>query len=229
MPLGKSIRADYTGYFALSLRHWDMQKGRHAHAAESIMNNAMLTTREAAERLGVSVRTVQLWVEQGLLAAWKTAGGHRRIPHEDVDRLLKRWNTPNPPNQPQVFRLLIVEDDLGMRKIYRSLIGEWGFDIEIIEAEDGFEGLIRLGDCPPDLLITDLAMPNLDGFALIRSVRRTLPTDKPHILVVTALSPEEIEENGGLPEDIPVLQKPLEPKKLRQHIEERLGEHAATR
>ncbi|MGE5467624.1 MAG: EAL domain-containing protein [Ignavibacteria bacterium] len=42
------------------------------------------STREAAELLGVSLRTVQLWVDSGILKAWKTAGGHRRISLESV-------------------------------------------------------------------------------------------------------------------------------------------------
>ncbi len=40
----------------------------------------ILTTAKAAEYLGVSIRTTQLWVESGRLASWKTPGGHRRIP-----------------------------------------------------------------------------------------------------------------------------------------------------
>ena len=38
-------------------------------------NEDVMTTREAGERLGVAVRTVQLWVEAGVLPAWRTAGG----------------------------------------------------------------------------------------------------------------------------------------------------------
>lgn len=49
-----------------------------------------LTTREAAELLGVALRTAQLWVEAGTLRAWKTAGGHRRITRESVNALLAR-------------------------------------------------------------------------------------------------------------------------------------------
>jgi excisionase family DNA binding protein len=43
------------------------------------------STREAADRLGVSLRTVQLWSEAGLLRAWKTPGGHRRILTDSID------------------------------------------------------------------------------------------------------------------------------------------------
>lgn len=47
------------------------------------------STREASEILGVSLRTVQLWVDGGILEAWKTAGGHRRISRASVEALLK--------------------------------------------------------------------------------------------------------------------------------------------
>ena len=47
----------------------------------------MLTTREAAQRLGVSLRTVQLWVEVDILPAARTPGGHRRIPYNAVEAL----------------------------------------------------------------------------------------------------------------------------------------------
>ena len=49
-------------------------------------NDDLMTTREAGEVLGVAVRTVQLWVESGVLPAWRTAGGHRRIARSAVDR-----------------------------------------------------------------------------------------------------------------------------------------------
>ncbi|MBI2308921.1 MAG: helix-turn-helix domain-containing protein [Rhodocyclales bacterium] len=47
------------------------------------------STREASEILGVSLRTVQLWVDGGILEAWKTAGGHRRVSRASVEALLK--------------------------------------------------------------------------------------------------------------------------------------------
>lgn len=44
------------------------------------------TTAEAARSLGVSIRTIQLWVDSGVLTAWKTVGGHRRILLDSVER-----------------------------------------------------------------------------------------------------------------------------------------------
>ncbi|MGD9786945.1 MAG: helix-turn-helix domain-containing protein [Sulfuricellaceae bacterium] len=45
------------------------------------------STTEAARILGVSIRTVQAWVDKGALTAWKTVGGHRRVLLESVNRL----------------------------------------------------------------------------------------------------------------------------------------------
>ena len=55
---------------------------------EITVEKSFCTTRQAADLLGVSVGTVQLWVENGLLKAWKTAGGHRRVIRDSVDALL---------------------------------------------------------------------------------------------------------------------------------------------
>jgi excisionase family DNA binding protein len=64
-------------------------------------NDELMTTREAAEALGVAVRTVQLWVEAGVLTAWKTAGGHRRIPRAALEELLVERNKVMHPTTPE--------------------------------------------------------------------------------------------------------------------------------
>lgn len=55
----------------------------------------ILTTAKAAEYLGVSIRTTQLWVESGRLASWKTPGGHRRIPRQAVLDLIDESPRPS--------------------------------------------------------------------------------------------------------------------------------------
>ena len=48
----------------------------------------LMTTHDVAKKLGVTIRSVQLWVEQGLLEGWKTPGGHRRITSESFNRFV---------------------------------------------------------------------------------------------------------------------------------------------
>ena len=52
-------------------------------------DDPILTTREAARLLGIAVSTAQQWIENGVLAAWKTPGGHRRVRLSEVSALLR--------------------------------------------------------------------------------------------------------------------------------------------
>lgn len=58
------------------------------------IDDLILTTREAAQLLGVAVSTAQVWMENGDLPAWKTPGGHRRVRHSAVVRLVRERATP---------------------------------------------------------------------------------------------------------------------------------------
>jgi two-component system KDP operon response regulator KdpE len=67
-------------------------------------------------------------------------------------------------------RILVVEDDHAIR---RSLVAELrGEDYEVLEAVDGREALAVVSANKPDLILTDLAMPVMDGFALITALRK---------------------------------------------------------
>lgn len=173
----------------------------------SSVNSAYCTTREAADMLGVSVRTAQLWVENGQLEAWKTEGGHRRIARASVQRLLERGVPAVLPMQP--LKVLIVEDDSILLKLYKSAIGSWSLPTHIITAANGVEGLIRVGRDAPDLMITDLAMPGMDGFQLIHNLAGSSFREGMEILVITGLDHTSIAARGGVPDDIRVLPKPV--------------------
>jgi excisionase family DNA binding protein len=58
--------------------------------------NEYLTVAAVAHELGVSMRTVQRWVERGDLAAVRLPGGRLRIARRDLDAAVARWRTPPP-------------------------------------------------------------------------------------------------------------------------------------
>ncbi|QJE00344.1 GAF domain-containing protein [Massilia forsythiae] len=60
-------------------------------------DDPVLTTAAAARLLGVAVSTTQLWLESGALPSWKTPGGHRRVRHSAVMKLLKERGGPVRP------------------------------------------------------------------------------------------------------------------------------------
>jgi excisionase family DNA binding protein len=171
---------------------------------------AYISTREAAELLGISLRTAQLWVENGALLAWKTTGGHRRILLHSVQKIIdERKNASAEPilQSPQALKIAIVEDDPDVVSLLKMTIESLDFASIVQTRSDGFKGLIMLGTFQPDILIADLNMPDMDGFRMLRSIEGSEFSPK-KIIVTTALSTAEITERGGLPPGALILQKP---------------------
>ncbi|KAB2314573.1 response regulator [Betaproteobacteria bacterium SCN2] len=179
------------------------------------------TSREAAKVLGVSVTTIQIWVESGVLPAWKTAGGHRRIPSEAVEAMLAGQKTAVAREHvTHSHSVLIVEDEPVQRELYKLKFAEWNLPINLYLAQDGFEGLVMAGKYAPDLIIADLSMPGMDGFEMIRKLTQSEEIKVPAVIVVTGLSEQEIGERGGLPQGIPVYSKPLALGALKPIVEQ---------
>lgn len=173
--------------------------------------------------LGVSHRTVQLWVESGVLQAWKTAGGHRRITLASVNRLVdQRSLAIRPPvvhSVPDADRkVLLVDDDATLLRLYELEIGGWNLPLDVIKANNGFEALIKIGESKPDLLISDLSMPGMDGFRMIRTLRADRAYSNMAIIVISGLDRATI-KSMGLPEDIPVFSKPVPFTELRKAVD----------
>jgi len=184
--------------------------------------DAYVSTREAADLLGISLRTAQLWVESGVLLAWKTSGGHRRILRKSVDALLaerarQSGLSPNQVTSKGVFKLVLVEDDQDLLRLIELALSDLSENIEVRSAKDGFAGLVLIGQFLPDLVIADLNMPGMDGFRMINSLigSEFAPAQ---IIVSTALSPADIEQRGGLPDTVEVLQKPYSLEILEQKV-----------
>jgi len=183
------------------------------------------STREAADRLGVSLRTVQLWSEAGLLRAWKTPGGHRRILTTSIDELLQRRagvgaRRPSGGN----YQVLIVEDEPDFRQLFELHLRSWELPIHLQSVPSGFDALLQIGASRPDLLITDLRMPGIDGFGMLQALRTLGAISELEIIVVTALTEHTIAERGGLPAGVTVLFKPLRFAELKPRLTQ-LVEH----
>lgn len=170
------------------------------------------STKTAAEMLGVSLRTVQLWVENGRLPAWKTDGGHRRIPADAVDRMVAdQRNQAAAPTATAArpFRVLLVEDDEHLLQIYRMALETLSPPVEILDATNGYDGLLLIGSNKPDLVVLDLIMPGIDGFRLCRTIDAQQEFAATRIVVVTSLDKHAIADRGGIPAHIRVFSKPI--------------------
>ncbi len=175
-------------------------------------NKETYSTQEAARLLKISRNTVQNWVDSGKLLAWKTAGGHRRLDGDSVRRVLQEQRVAlGKQNLSQTpFTLLIVDDDPMYRELLQVRLQKSLPQAVILSANDGFEGLVKLGQHKPHVLITNLNMPGMDGFQMLSSLAQNSDATLERIFAITSLNELDIAKRGGLPNNVQVFFKPVD-------------------
>lgn len=117
-------------------------------------------------------------------------------------------------------KLLIVEDNPMIRELFAAALSDAGFSV--IMADDGDKGL-ELARCEqPDLIITDVEMPNLDGIQMIQRLRQEFELQCTPVLVVSAQYAEVLATATAVGAS-EVMQKPVQLISLIQIIRRILG------
>ncbi len=108
--------------------------------------------------------------------------------------------------------VLTVDDSRTMRDMLRVALVDAGY--RVVQAEDGVHGLRVLEDEAPDVIITDINMPKLDGFGLIEAVRKDQRFRAVPILVLTTESDAQKKDRARRAGATGWVVKPFEPVKL---------------
>ncbi|MBW7921838.1 MAG: response regulator [Rubellimicrobium sp.] len=91
-------------------------------------------------------------------------------------------------------RILAIDDSPTMRGLIARTLGEHDFAVTL--AEDGADGLDRLAEVDPHLVLTDINMPRLDGFGVIEGVRGHPAYASTPVLVLTTESSPELKRRA---------------------------------
>ncbi|MBU0587730.1 MAG: response regulator [Gammaproteobacteria bacterium] len=186
------------------------------------------TTLETARILGLAVRSVQLMVDRGELAAWKTSGGHRRIAHSSVQKWLDerpsqsrheqtkvnpqnltgRKKTKPSGNTPVKATVLVIEDSIHYQNLVKLLINQQFPEVELHIANDGIAGLAMAGQLQPAVLIIDILLPGIDGATLITSLRSHKQFNQSQLIVMTSLEASQRAPYAFALTGLPVIHKP---------------------
>ena len=126
-----------------------------------------LTLGQAATYLGVAQSTVRKWSDGGRLSAFYTPGGHRRFRRADLDAFLAGSSGGTATHEKPL--VLVVDDDEQLREFIRVNLEMDGFVVR--EAGSAEEGLAALEEEPPDLVLLDVMMPQVDGFEMLRKMQ----------------------------------------------------------
>lgn len=181
------------------------------------------TTHEIGKFCNVYPTTVINWVKEGILPAYTTPGGHRRIKREDALSLMKKNNMPIPDelNKADNSRVLVIDDDPKILRMIQTILSQEG--LEVAAASSGFEAGLLISSWLPDIILLDFLMPEMDGFEVCRRLRSDERTKDTPVIAVTAIREnEEIVKmySCGITDYIP---KPFKSEELAEKIRKHLS------
>lgn len=219
---------------------------RHGRGAkDSTMTVDFVGIGEAAGILGLSRTSIQKLVDSGKLPAVKTSGGHRRILRSSIEELNQRMGpkamlrlasshngmesartlSDSLAGEADQVHVLIVEDEAATAAALVGIFETHYPEVKCTVAADGLDAVLHLERTRPRLMITDLNMEPFDGFRLINMVRSRAEYRAIATVALSALSPAEIKQRGGLPPEVLFLPKPLSMERLRGFIDAHVQLH----
>ena len=178
-----------------------------------------LTTAQAAEQLGVAPNSVMAWADAGLLQAWRTPGGHRRISAASVRAMIEARGRSATAASAEDVRVLLVEDNPDTEAVLSSHLKHLIPGIQLQVVRDGFLALLEAGRNPPDLLVTDINLPGMNGIAMIHSLQSQAAALAMRFILVSNYQRHELGSFGVLPPGVPLLNKPVSVDTLREAVQ----------
>lgn len=151
--------------------------------------------------------------------------GHAHLEAEEISQVDYAYSPPG-LDFPDFFepflpipgtdiRILVVEDDRDIRKY---IIRQLGNTYSCLEAVDGKEGWEKVRALLPDLVISDLMMPGMDGIELVKALKADPETDHIPVVLLTARSDEESKLEGLASGATDFLEKPFSTAELRLRV-----------
>ncbi len=184
-----------------------------ARRKTGIQGPQYFTTFQVAKLLGVSPPAVVNWVNQDLLKAHRTPGGHRRIAQDELVRFALEHNYPLPPElqsdiEPAKWKVLVVDDEEDFCEMVREYLAiKGGFQVEV--ATSGFAAGLTVARFMPHIILMDIMMPDMDGFEVLHKLRSDESTRAIPVIACTAFRDPLIEKRIHAENFDGFVQKPL--------------------
>jgi two-component system cell cycle response regulator DivK len=118
-------------------------------------------------------------------------------------------------------KILVVEDDTDNRRIVAKVLSVEGY--QVVEAVDGIEALARAHAELPDLILMDLALPNMDGWEATRRLKSDPATRNIPVVALTAVAMRGDEEQARAAGCDDYISKPARPAAIREIVKKYTG------
>jgi excisionase family DNA binding protein len=178
-----------------------------------------LTLGQAAKYLGVAQSTIRKWSDGGRLPAFYTPGGHRRFRRADLDSFLA-GSRGGGSGTAQAL-VLIVDDDPQLRELVRVSLEADGYAVR--QAGSAQEGLAALEEEPPDLVLLDVMMPQVDGFEMLRRMQEQHGVGSVPVIMFSGKVDEETASLAAREGAQAFIGKPFDPQQLIESTKQLLS------
>jgi excisionase family DNA binding protein len=174
------------------------------------MPDRVFTSHEVAGLLQVSPSTVLSWVNQGLLPAFRTPGGHRRIRVGELVGFLRQHQMPVPSQLEPVHRLLVIDDEPEFARSVRRQLARAAPLLEVETAAGPIDGLLKVGTFRPDAVLLDGYMPGMDGVEVCRRLADDPSTRRIAVVAISGQPSPALEASFREAGAVGFLSKPFE-------------------
>ena len=177
------------------------------------------STHDVARICCVTPTTVIRWIEDGLIPAFKTVGGHRRVRREDLERVCGERGIPfTVPTGSEVGRILVIDDEPVVLDLVRDVVKELSHQFDVEVARDAFDAGRSVALFRPQLIFLDLMMPGVDGFEVCTRLKRDPATTHTEIIAITGYYTEANMERILAAGAGACLKKPLDVVDVRRRV-----------
>jgi DNA-binding response OmpR family regulator len=121
--------------------------------------------------------------------------------------------------------ILVIEDEIHIQRLLQMVLEKNGY--QVVLAANGEEGLKKVGEMRPSLILLDIMMPGIDGMQVLRSLKSNSTTKDIPVVMLTALTQENLVLQGVQLGVKDYLRKPFHPQKLVERITKILAQSAA--
>src|SRR5882762_3106104 len=121
-----------------------------------------------------------------------------------------------PARQTSAPTILVIEDYSDTRELLSTLLHTNGYNV--VEAEDGIEGILKAGWLYPDLILMDLSLPEMDGVEAAARIHAQAKLSRIPIFVLSAYLTDEVEKDVRRAGVVEIFQKPFDANKLLERI-----------
>ena len=182
-------------------------------------DDPFVTTREAAQLLGVSLKTAQVWFEQGGIDSWKTPGGHRRAKRSAV---LAMRRTPASRAMPRLNQAILIHRASKPMQYRCEQLHDTPFPVHV-STGDLLDLLIQIGTVTPELLIIDLNGVDWQKFEMLRRITATSRLAHTKVIALGDLSERELRSELGATERVTLLPADVDASRFLEIVHGLMG------